>query len=92
MPPQVTATECMPGGLGRADVERRVADVDGVVAVRAEQIERVLERRRIGLVPLGVVGADDDVEELLERQVGERQPHRLVPLRRHDAEPAALAP
>ena len=41
-------------------------------------------------MPLGVVRADDDVEELLERQVGEGQPHRLAPLRRDDAEPPPL--
>jgi len=56
-----------PGGLRGADVERRVADVDGVVACRAEQPECVHERCGVRLVPIGVVGPDDDVEELLER-------------------------
>src|SRR6188768_3246805 len=67
------------GRLRGADVERRVADVDGLVAGRAEQPERMLERRRVRLVPLGVVGADDHVEELLERQVREREANRLLP-------------
>ena len=74
MPPQVTAIECMPAALGGADVERRVADVDRLVPAGVEQFERVLERRGIRLVPVGVVGADDDVEELLQRQVREGEP------------------
>ena len=77
-------------GLGGTDVERRVADVRRVVPVGAQELERVCERRRIGLVPLGVVRADDDVEEPLQRQIGEGQPHRLAPLRSHDAEPSPL--
>ena len=76
--------------LGGADVEGRVADVDRLVPAGVEQAERVLERRGIGLVPVGVVGADDDVEELLQRQVREGEPHRLAALRRHDPEAAAL--
>jgi len=50
----------------------------------------VLERSRVGLVPLGVVGADDDVEETLQGQVGEGESHRLAALRGDHAEPATL--
>src|SRR5438105_857625 len=51
------------GRLRRTHVERRVAHVRGLVWVCAETLERELQRLRIGLVALGLVAADDDVEE-----------------------------
>jgi hypothetical protein len=73
----------------RADVEGRVADVDGVLRRGAEPLEREQDRRRVGLVPLGVVGAHDRLEVVAERQPREREVDGLAPLRRDDPEPAA---
>src|SRR5512133_4166881 len=78
------------GSLSRTDVERRVAHVSRVLGPRAERRERAEDRLRSGLVALRVVAADDDVElpELGNRL--ERERDRLLPLGRHDAEPASL--
>src|SRR5947209_3859722 len=54
------------GGLGGADVERRVADVGGIGGRRAETVDRGQDRIGCRLVPLGVVGRDHDVEVRLE--------------------------
>ena len=62
-----------PRRLRRADVERRVADVGGLGGVRSEPLGAEQERLRVGLVPLGLVPADDRLEEMAERDVGERE-------------------
>src|SRR5581483_12415807 len=41
----------------------------------------------VGLVALGLVAPDDDVEEVSERQAGKGKLDRRAALRRHDAEP-----
>src|SRR5436190_21671868 len=78
------------GGLRSLDVERRVADVGSLLGARTETIECEEQRRRVGLVPLGLVTADNGLEEMLDRQPGERELYRLPPLRGDDAEPPAL--
>ena len=52
----------------------------------AEALEREQERLGVGLVPLGLVCADDDVEEPLDRQPREREVDRDPALRRDDPE------
>src|SRR3954468_9928551 len=54
------------GRLRRPHVEGRVADVRGRLRPRAEQLERLQDRLRVRLVPLGVVCRDDDVEVALD--------------------------
>ncbi len=41
-------------------------------------------------MPFRLVAADDGLEEVAERDVGERELDRLAPFRRHDPEPPAL--
>jgi hypothetical protein len=76
--------------LRRADVERRVADVGGLGRVRCEPLGAEQERLRVGLVSLGLVPADDRLEEVAERHVGERELDGRAALRRDDAETASL--
>src|SRR5919204_1216462 len=79
-----------PARLGSANVERRVADVRRVVGTGAEPLEREQQRLGIRLVALGLVAADDDVEEMSDRHARERKRNRRAPLRRDDAEPPPL--
>src|SRR5581483_7922365 len=53
-----------PGGLRRPDVEGRVADVGGCGRVRSKPLGTEKERLGIRLVPLGLVAADDCLEEV----------------------------
>src|SRR5262245_37467768 len=78
-------------GLRGADVERRVADVDGLVGRPGQLPDRKQDRVRLGLVALRVLEADDDVECLPEGgKALERQADGAVPLRRDDSKLAAL--
>src|SRR5438270_450418 len=54
------------GGLGGADVERRVADVGGIGGRRTETVDRGQDRIGRRLVPPGVVGRDHAVGGRLE--------------------------
>src|SRR6266545_7673360 len=56
--------------LRRLDIERGVSDVGRFPRVGAGALERGEDRLGVRLVPLGVFGADHDVEVLLE--VGQR--------------------
>src|SRR5436190_3147315 len=76
--------------LRRADVERRVADVGGLGGVRSESLGAEQERLRVGLVSLGLVPADDRLEEVAERDVGECELDGGAALRRDDAQPASF--
>src|SRR5581483_3230768 len=62
-----------PGGLGGADVERRVADVGRRGRIGSEPLGAEEERLRVRLVPLRLVAADDRVEEVAERHPRERE-------------------
>src|SRR5690242_9459532 len=77
-------------GLGSPDVEGRVADVRGCVRIRTESLGAEEERLWIGLVPFRLVPADDRLEEVAERDIGEGELDGRAPLRRHDAESAPL--
>ena len=79
-----------PRGLRRADVEGRVADVGRLGGIGAEAFCPEEERFWIGLVAFGFVAADDRLEEMIERDRGERELGRVPPLRGHDAEPPAF--
>src|SRR5215472_4463614 len=57
--------------LRRADVEGRVADVGGRSRSGSQPLGAEQERLGIGLVPLGFVTADDRLEQMAERDVGE---------------------
>src|SRR4029079_15936141 len=58
-------------GLGGSDVEGRGADVRGRSRIRPEPLGGEQERLRIRLVPLRLVPADDRLEQVAERDVGE---------------------
>ena len=74
-------------GVPGLDVERRVADVHRVVGGRTEAAQSLENRVGIGLVPLSVVGADENVRQLGEkRETGEGEVHGRAPLGRNDAE------
>src|SRR5438309_7436006 len=78
-------------GFRGADVERRVADIGRGLRPRVEPVERSQDRVGSRLVPLRVVGGDDDVEVLLQLgQPVEGEPDGGMPLGGDDAEPAAL--
>ena len=64
IPPQPTATANAPAAFAGPDVERRVADVDRLLRRRAEAPQRLEDRVGIGLVALGVLGADEHVGQL----------------------------
>src|SRR5438552_3593417 len=78
------------GGLGGTDVEGRVADVGGRGRVGTEPFRAEEERLRVWLVPLGLVAADDRLEEMPERDVGEGELDSCAALRRDDAETASF--
>ena len=61
------------GRLRGGDVERRVADVGGVVRLGAEPLERDEDRVGVRLAARRVVGADDDVEDVPEAERLERE-------------------
>ena len=90
MRPHVTATANIPAACRGAHVERRVADVrrPGGICTKAFGAEE--ERRGVGLVALRLVPADNRLEEMTEPRAVERKLSRVAPLRRDDAEPAAL--
>src|SRR5215468_4040886 len=50
----------------RADVEGRVADIGGRAGISSEPLRAEEKRLRIGLVSLGLVTADDGLEEVAE--------------------------
>ena len=79
-----------PGGLRSADVEGRVADVGRLGGIGSEAFGPEKERLGIRLVALGLVAADDHLEEMAERDDGERELGRVAPLGGHDAEPPAF--
>src|SRR5947208_3665533 len=62
-----------PRRLRGPDVERRVPDVGRSGRVGAEALRREQERLRVGLVPLGLVAADDRLEQVAERHAVERE-------------------
>src|SRR2546430_8530011 len=78
------------GGLRGTDVEGGVADICDVAGLRIHPARCQQQGLRIGLVPLGLVAADDRLEQVPERDAGERELDRGTPLRRHDAEPPPL--
>ena len=51
------------GGMSRLQVERRVADVNGVGGGRRQPFERVQQGRGVRLVVYGVLLGNSDVEE-----------------------------
>src|SRR3954452_4910380 len=73
-----------------ADVEGRVADVGGAGGVGSKPLYPEEQRRRVGLVPLGLVAADDRVEQVAKRDVGERELDGRAALRGHDSQPPAF--
>src|ERR1700693_2731588 len=77
-------------GPRRTDVERRVADVCGLTRARVHPPRREQQRLGIRLVPLGLVTADDRLEQVPERNAGERELDRGAPLRSYDPEPPAF--
>src|SRR6478609_11339841 len=79
-----------PRCLCRADVERRIADVGGLGGVRSEPLCAEQERLRVRLVSLCLVPADDRLEEMAERDIGERELDGDAAFRRDDAETASL--
>ena len=81
------------GRLRGPDVERGVTDVHGLAGIRFEAPERLEQGIRVGLVALGVLGADHDVHRLAQHgEAIESEPDRQLPLRGHDAErPAFVA-
>ena len=93
IPPQPTATLNTLGRVPCLDVVRRVPDVRGIGGIGVESLERLEHRVGLGLVPLGVLRADDDVHGLPElREPVERKADGAEALRRDDPEPTALAP
>ena len=79
-----------PGRLRRPDVERRVAHVRRFGRVCSESLGTEQQRLRIGLVTLGLVAADDGLEEVPERDLRERELDGRTALRGHDTEPASF--
>ena len=79
--------------LAGADVERRVADVDGLARAGSEAAQRLEHRIRVGLVPLGVLGADEHVGQLARGAGSGRTRARTVATRfgGHDPELVAAA-
>src|SRR5262245_42245101 len=62
------------GRLRGADVERRVADVHGLLRGSTEPLQRQQDRLRVGLVRARVLEPDDDVERVREsRKAVERE-------------------
>src|SRR5947209_12692769 len=53
-----------PRRLRRADVERRVAHVGGLLRADAHPLGREQQRLGVGLVALGLVPSDDDLEQM----------------------------
>ena len=74
------------GGLAREHVDDGVTDVDGGVGAAAHPLEREQQRRRVGLVALGVLHRDEHVDVLAEAEDVHRLLRRLAPLRRGDAD------
>src|SRR4051812_25418247 len=79
-----------PRRLGGTDVEGRVADVGSRGGVGSEPFGAEQKRLRIRLVPLGLVAADDRLEEMAERDVGEGELDGRAALRGDHAEPPTL--
>jgi Glycosyl hydrolases family 38 N-terminal domain/Alpha mannosidase middle domain/Glycosyl hydrolases family 38 C-terminal beta sandwich domain len=79
-----------PRSLRRAHVEGRVADVGRPGGICSEPLGAEEERLRVGLVAFGLVAADDRLEEVAERDVGECELDGRTALRRDDTEPASL--
>src|SRR3954468_3157590 len=79
-----------PRRLGGTDVEGRVADVGGRGGAGSEPFGAEQQRLRIRLVPLGLVAADDRLEEMAERDVGEGELDGRAALRGDHADPPAL--
>jgi hypothetical protein len=67
-----------------------VADVRGLRRGRTEPLERQQQRIGRGLLPLGLVPADDDLEQVADLHPRERQLHRPPALRGDEPEPAPL--
>jgi len=79
------------GRLGGGDVERRIPDVHRVLGRAAEPLDGEEDGFGIGLVPLRVLEADDDVEGARKRRKArECQPDGAVALGRDDPELSAL--
>src|SRR3954471_9143282 len=73
-----------------ADVEGRVADVGGAGGGGSEPLCPEEQRRRVGLAPRGLVAADDRLEQMAKRDVGERELDGRAALRGHDSQPPAF--
>src|SRR5215468_2488280 len=79
-----------PRRLRSADVEGRVADIGSRAGIRSEPLRAEEKRLRVRLVPLGFVAADDGLEEVAERDVGEGQLDRRAALSSNDPEAPPL--
>ena len=84
--PHVTATVSMPGRLAGEHVDDGVTDVDRVVRAAAHPLEREQQRRRVRLVPLGVLHRDEDLDVLAEPEDVHGLLRRLAALRGGDAD------
>src|SRR5579864_4378703 len=81
-----------PRRLRGADVEGRVADIRRLLRPRAKALGGEEQGLGVGLVPLGLVAADDRVEHMPERNVLEGELDGGAALRGDEAEAAALRP
>jgi hypothetical protein len=77
-------------GLGGADVERRVAHVRGVVGTCVHTLRREQQRFGIGLVLLGLVPADNGLEEVRDWHARKRELDGRAALGRYDAQTVTL--
>ena len=75
------------GRLSGADVERRVTHIGRRGRICAKPRGAEQERLRVGFMALGLVTADDRLEEMPEWNLRECELDRRAALRGHDAEP-----
>src|SRR5712692_6301936 len=78
------------GRFRRADVERRVADVRALVRIDTHAFRGEQERLGMRLVTLRLVAADNNLEEVAERNRSERELDCDTSLRRDDPQPPPL--
>jgi hypothetical protein len=72
------------GGAPRPEIDRRVADHDGVVRTGARGRHQVIEARRIRLPPVCGIAADDPPEERRDPESGQDPLGRVLRLVRED--------
>ena len=89
-PPPRDSDGVHPGCLRSADVEGRVADVGRIGGIGSKRSAPSRSGSGIRLVALRLVAADNRLEEMAERDDGERELSRVPPLGRHDAESPAF--